>query len=109
MIKAIRRQTIIFLAYFLFSSLFLLNRNGGADIAFLFLMYSCLFLHLIVMFRKLYLGRKDTSAKAWNRTDFITYCLCLFIFTLTHFSYLDYINSMFGKHNTKDKTEVIGL
>ncbi|WP_097131575.1 hypothetical protein [Pedobacter xixiisoli] len=48
-ITVVGKQVLIFTAYFMFANLFLLNRQGGADILFVALTMLCLIIHFVVV------------------------------------------------------------
>ncbi|RYF26320.1 MAG: hypothetical protein EOO42_01765 [Flavobacteriales bacterium] len=51
-VKPILVQLVIFLAYFIVANLFLLNRQGGADILCVALTALCLIVHFVIVFVK---------------------------------------------------------
>jgi len=55
--KLILKHVLIFMGYFMVSSLVLLNKTGGADILFVGLMIICLLVHLIVLLVGLFKNR----------------------------------------------------
>jgi len=55
--KLIFKHVLIFMGYFMVSSLVLLNKMGGADILFFGLMIICFLVHLIVLIAGLFKNR----------------------------------------------------
>ncbi|OJX39693.1 MAG: hypothetical protein BGO87_01690 [Flavobacteriia bacterium 40-80] len=53
---------LIFLGYFTFSSLFLFNKDGGGDIMFLFLTYTSITIHFIILLNNLLRRTKRVNA-----------------------------------------------
>ncbi len=61
-VKSVLVQLGIFLAYFMFANLLLLNRQGGTDILFGALTILCLIVHFIVVFVRFVRSKEKVSA-----------------------------------------------
>lgn len=88
--RAITRQTLIFLGYFGFCSLFLFNHKGGADIAFMSLIGISILLHLIILLSMVV----KSIIKKDGKAPFIDLVIVLFwltLFVLLSAKYLDFM------------------
>ena len=90
LIRNIGRPVLIFLAYFLFGSLFLFNHSGGTDIAFIGFVVFSAFLHLVILLSIIVKSiiKKDRKAPF---IDLVIVLLLLFLFILLSNRYLDFM------------------
>ena len=91
-LKPMLLHLLNFLAYFLFASLLLLNRQGGADILFGALTVLCLIIHFVVVFVKF---ARSKEAILVGFLKVLTVFLVGLLFFLFVDDYLSWINKLF--------------
>lgn len=65
--KSILIQLGIFLVYFMFANLFLLNKQGGADLLFVALTLLCLAVHFVIALVRFIKNKNAELSVGWFR------------------------------------------
>jgi hypothetical protein len=88
--NALKRQLFLFLIYLAIFSLFLFNKQGGADMVFGFFMTLFILGHFFSIILNLNRSKKIEEKDKWTLYDLAVFIIIVVIFILFYNYYLDF-------------------